>query len=332
MKKVTIKDVAREAGVAVSTVSNALNGSELVTEDTRKKILEIAQKMNYVPNRNGKFLKMRSTHTLCFITSSISGEYFYKLIDTINNECNRIDYDLEIIISQSRETIMNHILGGRFDGYFLFVGGRVSDEELSLMQSGQISAVMLDRSYNSEKISSVVFDSFRAGYEVTKYLINLGHKRIGFMDAAADNYDCVQRKAGYKKALSDYRLSFCSEDVILGHFNEIMSYAAMLAQGQIFKKDLATAYVAGNDLSAIGTIKALQELGYRVPEQISVVGFDDIEIARYFTPALTTIKNPIEDQGRMAVELMMDLLHDLPGTNRMLSGNLVPRSSSGIVL
>lgn len=333
MKKITIKDVAAETGMAISTVSNALNGSELVTEETRAKVLAAAKKLNYVPNISGRLLKSRKSNRLCFITSSIRGEYFIRLLDTINDRCTQHHYSLDIIITRDRETVLNDILGGMFDGFFLFEGNRLTSGDLENFCSKNIKCVMLDRKYENSTIGSVVFDSYHAGYEVTKHLINLGHRKIGFVDASPDNYDCVERKRGYYDALLHYQIPIDEHYNVMGDFDEDIAYSAMLIQAKRFPNDMPSAYVCGDDKSAIGAMRALIMLGYKVPEDISIVGFDDIELAKYFQPALTTVRNPIEEQGRCAADLLLELIgSEKPGYSRVLSGRMVPRESSGIAL
>ena len=112
--------------------------------------------------------------------------------------------------------------------------------------------------------------SYQAGYEITKHLINLGHKGIGFLDSASDIYDCSERKRGYQKALEEHGIALLEKDILQGFFDENISYSAVIAQAHLYHRDLPTAYVAGNDKSAIGCVKALQFLGFRVPEDISV--------------------------------------------------------------
>lgn len=331
MKKITIKDVAKEAGVALSTASNAINGSEVVKEETRQKVLEAAQKLNYVPNIGGRLLKSGRSKMLCFITSTIKGEYFYRLIDKIGEEGSIKGYELNILVSRDKKAIINRLYGGGYDGFFIFEGERIQEEELLRMESESIKAVMFDRIYQSENISSIVFDSYRAGYQITKYLINLGHKRIGFIDTYADTFDCIERKRGYIDALKKHNIEFFKDDVIQGMFDENITYTAMLAYFEIYGTIKPTAFVAGNDKSAIGCIKALKTLGYQTPRDISVVGFDDIDISQYFSPALTTIRNPIEEQGLKAINLLIDMIeNERLGYTEVLKGEIIPRDSAGI--
>lgn len=330
-KKITIKEVAKEAGVAISTVSNAMNGSNLVNDETKAKILAVAEKLNYIPNLNGRFLKSGKTKTIGFITSSVRGQYFYVLADAMNRECDRLGYTLNIIVTRDKNVIMNNILGKSFDGIFIFEGERIGDLELDMMDKNNIKTILLDRRYERNNIGSVVFNSYKAGYETTKYLINLGHKCIYFIEGAEDVYDSCERKRGYIDALKEYHIEFHDSYVINGLFEELMTYNAIITLLRIHQQKLPGAFIAGNDLSAIGCINALKALGYKVPEDVSVIGFDDIEIAKYFIPSLTTVRNPIDMQGTTAVQLMYKMMNENQnGKVEIINGELIQRNSSGI--
>lgn len=333
-RKVTIKEVAKEAGVAISTVSNALNGSSLVTESTRKRVIDAVEKLGYVPNVNGRILKKGRSRQLCFITSSITGEYFSRLLDAANDACVKNEYGLSIIVTKEQSMMMQHLLGRQFDGFFLFEGERIQAAEMEIIKNERLVTMFLDRSCRGQRIGSVIFDSRQVGYEITKYLINLGHKRFCFVDTADDVYDAVERKSGYLEALREYGIEEKDSKIIQGYFDEHITFSAVLAleaRNRLEKCGMPTAFVCGNDQSAVGAVKALRNLGYRIPEEISVVGFDDIELAQYFDPPLTTVRNPIEKQARTAVEMMVDMLEkEAEGNQIVLEGNLIVRKSAGI--
>ncbi len=332
-KKITIKDVAKAAGVSISTVSYALNGSDLVNEDTRSKILAIADSLNYIPNLNGRYLKSGKTKTLALVTSSLSGQYFSVLVDAIYRECDRLGYSLHILITRDKNEIMSNILGGAFDGIFIFEGERIGDSEIKMMEKNSKKAIFLDRNYSSLNIGSVVFDSYKVGYEAARYLINLGHKKIYYIESSNDFYDSIERKRGYMDAMRDYKIEFKEEYVIPGMFEELFTYNTINSLFRSGERILPDAFIGGNDLSAIGCIKALHDLGYHIPNDISVLGFDDIEIAEYIDPPLTTVKNPIDTQGIQAVRMMMRMLNDNDcGKVEVLNGKLIARNSTGISL
>lgn len=333
-KKVTIREVAKEAGVAISTASNALNGSELVREETRQRVMEAAKRLGYVPNMSGKVLKSGKSRQLCFLTSTVTGEYFGSLIDAMNHACTERGYGMNIVISREKEHVMQVLLGGSFDGCFLFEGERIEPEDMDLLRRKRVPIVLLDRQYQDSFIGCVLFNSYKASFSITNHLIGLGHRRFCFVEGNQDNYDAVERKRGFEDALRQGKLNPASAAYIQGYFDENITFSAVLALAASLKYDGASqpsAFVCGNDRSAIGAIKALKQLGYAVPNQVSVVGFDDIELAQYFQPALTTVRNPIEQQGRTAVEMMIGLLEGgTSGRTELLDGSIVARSSTWI--
>lgn len=329
MKKATIKDVAREAGVSISTVSNALNDSPLVSEDTRNKIIEVAERIKYVPNMNGKLLKARKSMTIGFFSSSVSGHYFYLLVDSLFKECRKRGYGLNVIISRDKKLLLSNILSKNFDGIIIFDSERVGDHEIDLITQHQIKTVFLDREIKSKDISSVVFDSYKSGYDITKYLINMGHKRIYFIEGEEYTYDNIERKKGYLRVTKEFGIEVTKDYFFKGMFEESYTYNEIISKFRLGNLPVPDAVIAGNDDSAIGCIKAFNRLGYRVPEDISVVGFDDIEVAKYFIPSLTTVRNPIARQGIMAVEILMDMMNtDSSGVSEQLAGELIYRDSA----
>ncbi len=331
MKKATIKDVAREAGVSISTVSNALNNLPLVNEETRNKIIDVAERIKYIPNMNGKLLKAKKSMTIGFFSSSVSGNYFYILVDSIFKECRRRGYGLNIIISRDKKVLLSDLLSNSFDGIIIFDCERVGDHEIELITQRQIKAVFVDRELKQKNISSVVFDSFKKGYDSTKFLINLGHKRIYFIEGEEYTYGNIERKKGYTKAMREFDLEVREEYFLKGKFEESYTYNEIISKFRFDNLPIPDAVIAANDASAIGCIKAFNSMGYRIPEDISVTGFDDIELAKYFTPALTTVRNPIARQGIRAVEMLMELIHsECEGKTEQLPGELITRDSARI--
>lgn len=331
MAKVTIRDVAREAGVSIATVSKALNNVNVVKPSTKQRILDAVKKLDYSPNLIGKQLKSGSTQTIGLFTSSVTGPYFSMLIDALANFSEKYGYELNVFISSDREKIVNTIRGRLVDGVLLF-DTVVANEDIEFLNSEHISSVFLDRKTSHLNTTSVVFDSFKAGYDITNYLINLGHKQIAYIAGYKDVYDSEQRLLGVKQALFEHGLSFPPYYRLEGMFEQEAAYNAVLSflrSSRVQSYELPTAFVAGNDISAIGAIKALKHEGLMVPDDISVVGFDDIDISEYFNPPLTTIHNPIVAQARAAVEMLVRLMdgeHDIP--SKVLEGELKMRQSA----
>lgn len=331
MGKITIKDVAREAGVSISTVSNALNGVDVLNPETKSHVLKVAERLNYIPNLNGKLLKSGQTKMLGFFTTSVSGPYFYKLVEAMSRECDRLGYGLNVFVTRDKHVIMSNILGRRVDGVIIYEELRIDEQDILSMEKDKIKAVFLDREYESERMGSVIFDSYVASYEATKYLIGLGHKKIAYICGVDTMFDSVQRKEGYLAALREYELPVDEDYIIQGYFEEEATYSAIKSFIHLQPGKLPDAFLAGNDLSAIGCIQALKAHGYEVPSDISVVGFDDIDIAQYYSPPLTTVRNQIARQGILAVTQLVNMIKGQEqGVAQKLSGELIVRGSSHV--
>lgn len=331
MRKVTIKDVAKEAGVSISTVSNALNGVDVLNPETKSHILDVAKRLNYVPNINGKLLKSGKSKMLGFFTTSVSGPYFYTLVETMSRECDRHGYGLNIFVTKDKQVIMSNILGGRVDGVIVYEEMRVNENDIAVMEQNRVKAMFLDREIQSESMGSIIFDSYVDAYEATKYLISLGHKKIAYISGVETMFDSEQRKAGYLDALRDYNLPHDEDYILQGYFEEESSYGAVKSFVNVHAGKLPDAFLAGNDLSAIGAMRALKSLGYDIPGDVSVVGFDDIDIAQYFTPPLTTVRNQIARQGMLVVNDLIRMIEkDEQGRHEKLPGELVVRNSTQI--
>ncbi|WP_410513600.1 LacI family DNA-binding transcriptional regulator [Paenibacillus sp. BR2-3] len=331
MGKITIKDVAREAGVSISTVSNALNDVDVLNPETKSHVLKVAQRLNYVPNLNGKLLKSGTTKMLGFFTTSVSGPYFYKLVESMARECDRLGYGLNVFVTKDKQVIMSNILGRRVDGVIIYEELRIDEYDIQAMEKDKIKAVFLDRVIQKDTIGSVIFDSYIAGYEATKYLISLGHKKIAYISGVDTMFDSVQRKEGYLAALREYQLPINEEYILQGYFEEEGSYNAVKGLLHLHPDKMPDAFLAGNDLSAIGCIQALKTHGYEVPLDISVMGFDDIDIAQYFSPPLTTVRNQIARQGILAIDHLVRMIQKKEqGNIQKLAGELVVRGSSHV--
>ncbi|MCM3717728.1 LacI family DNA-binding transcriptional regulator [Fictibacillus phosphorivorans] len=331
MGKVTIKDVAREAGVSISTVSNALNNVDVLVPATKAHILAVAERLNYIPNLNGKLLKASESKMLGFFTTSVSGPYFYVLVEAMARHCEKLGYGLNIVVAKDKRAILNNILGQRLDGVLIFEELLIDEKDVAMMEKAQVKAVFLDRVLENETMGSVIFDSYAAGYDATKYLISLGHKKIAYISGVDTMYDSVQRKEGYLAALREHQIPFDESYILQGFFEEEGTYNAVKSFVHSHPETLPHAFLAGNDVSAIGCIKALKSQGYQVPEDVSVMGFDDINLAEYFSPPLTTVKNQIARQGILAVDHLVKLIkNEEKGRIQKLQGEIIVRRSSAL--
>lgn len=329
VRKVTIKDVAREAGVSISTVSNALNDVDVLHADTKKHILDVAKRLNYVPNLNGRNLKAKNTRVIGLFITSIKGAYYGVLADAVYQGCKRHGYELNIYISDKTDNMMTNIFGRRIDGAII-LNEHIGEKEEKMLSDNQFPAVFIDRELQGETISSVVFDSYHEGEMVAKYLLELGHTTFAYIWGVDNNFDNMQRLKGFRDVLGRAGITLDEDYIIRGEFERDAAYHSM-KEFLESTKPLPEAVFAANDLSAIGVIEALTEEGIRVPEDVSVIGCDDIEIVKLLKPSITTIRTSFEKQGDLSVTRLIGLITgEEKGRIDILQGRIIPRESTCI--
>ncbi|MBB6731460.1 LacI family DNA-binding transcriptional regulator [Cohnella zeiphila] len=334
--KVTIKDVAKVAGVSTGTVSYALAGDPRINEKTRKLVEEAAHKLNYIPNEVGRSLRSRKTETIAFVipnTSShvFSHPYFLKLLEGITEVLEEYSYNLQISTTPSEKEeakAYDKILrSNRVDGIILSSASLKDRNILRMVESG-FPVVYLGK-WHHEEVLTVERDDFRGAYEAASHLAGLGRRRIVHISGPLDHQESVDRLEGYKQALSDHQILYDASLVVEKDFSREAGAAAV--------EELRAANVrydgifAGNDLMAIGALKQLKRMNIAVPEEVSVVGFDDIDMADAVTPELTTVHQPMREIGRMAAEKLLAVLQDreVPEKRSIVSTRLIIRESCG---
>lgn len=323
MKRVTIKDVARVAGVSTATVSLVLAGKGNISEDTRKRILEIVKEMNYIPDWSGKKLKGGRTNVIALYVYSIRG-YYGQLADAICSEIHKYGYELDIIVANSRDSIMTGLLGKRNDGAVI-LHHAVSDADAQLLLDNEIPVVFLDRRLTGKKASCVLLDSYQIGWQAAEYLYAMDHRKIMFLKGT-DTFDANKRFEGFWDYYRQQGIEPDERYCLAGDFDRnkaLDATSAFLDTGL----PLPDAVFACNDDSAFGCVKALVERGIRVPEDVSVLGCDDIELSRWFIPALATISTDIDAQGVAAARELMGLINEEPSHVRTIPGKLMERDS-----
>lgn len=311
MKRVTIKEVAREAGVSISTVSNALNGVDVLTPETKAHVLEVAERLHYVPNLNGRNLKMKETKTIGLFVDTMGGSYYGELVDTIYSVCDKYGYELHVFIAKNTMSLMANVYGKRVDGA-IFLNELLTETHRDTLQKAGIPMVFLDREWIGDKMSSVVFDSYQAGYDAAKYLLSLGTDKIGFVSGNVASYDAMERNRGFMDGLNEAGVSLNPNWKWYGQFHRHKTRALFdkYMTEEYASKGLPDVIFAANDDSAIGCIETLQKHGIKVPEQVKVMGCDDRELSKWFVPKLTTIRTSMRKQGELAGEIMIQMLKD----------------------
>lgn len=325
MNKVTIRDVAREAGVSIATVSNALNGSDLVQPKTREHVLDAARRLNYIPNMNGKHLRAAQTHTIGLFVTSMTGSYYSDMADSIHYLCRKMGYELNVFIADEEKPLLPSIQSRGIDGAIILFG-MLNPEEMKRMKASRLPVVFLDQEAKDRCISSVIYESYDTGRMAAEYLLGLGHRNMMHIFGVSHNYDSIQRRAGFEDALREAGFPLREENILVGRFEKAAAYRSM--HRWLKEHDaLPDAIFAANDLSAIGCMEALREYGIRVPEDISIIGCDDHLLAGYCTPALTTIRTHMERQGTTAAAELFRLIAGSEGRITRLPGDIVVRKS-----
>lgn len=323
----TIKDVARLAGVSISTVSYALNDNGKVSEETRQKILAVAKELNYKPNGVARSLKTKRMEIIG-VFSDFSGPLHSEIIKGVQEVARNYNYEViagECLVKKHSVTRM---LSERIvDGAIIF-SSSVKNDVLGELSQNKFPIVVLDREIDGPNISQILVDDKTASYNVVKHFKELGYKDIGFISGPKDSYDSERRFDGFKAGIKDFKLNFKKSWYAIGEFNEYKGFEVM--NELIEKGDLPRAFFIANDEMAIGAIHALKGHGIRVPEDIAIIGFDDIAMAKHITPALTTVRRPAYDLGIMAAHNLFKYLQGKPGSKSMvLSTELIERESCG---
>ena len=331
---VTIKDVAKEAGVAISTVSNVINQVDNVSSETKQRVLDAIEKLKYVPNINARSLKSSKKNTIGLFLSSIQGDYYRKLVQAVHLQCKMAGYMLNIYVSNENtsEEIYGMILSSGVEGAII-MNECLSDDYIERIARTHMPMVFIDRKQTGEYISSVTVDNYTGAEMAMEFLIKQGHRRIGYIHGI-NNIDDKERFQAYLDVLTKYSIPIEEDLILTGYFEEVIAFSEMR---QLFFKGipLPDAFFCANDEMAWGCIRALTGVGVLVPEQISVVGFDNIILAEYYQPALTTIENPVTDLGtKSALELfrMMRKEGDSEGRQLSLAPGLIVRNSCQVKL
>jgi LacI family transcriptional regulator len=326
----TIIDVARESGVSYSTVSRVLNGYEFVKPTTRARVLQAAEKLGYVPNPQARSLAGGRSNLIGVLVPGIDNGYISELLRGIDEELAKSDYNLIVYTTRrqtGRESVYAAtIMNGAADG-LLLVAPMISANYISLLRDHQFPLVLIDQSDMTGKNSFVDATNWQGAYDATQYLIRLGHQRIGFIGGLQGTTSAADRLDGYLTALADHNLPQDSRLIVPGHYVERGGYDAALALLDI--PDRPTAIFAANDLSAFGAMEAIQQRGLRIPEDISLVGFDNLPQASLVYPKLTTIHQPLEQMGQVAVKMLLEQIQnpELPPRHVTLATQLIVRDS-----
>lgn len=304
----TIKDIARLAGVTPSVVSRALNNKAGVKESTRQRILKIARELEYYPNAAAHSLVTSKTNTIGIVMADISEPFYSQLIKGMEFVANETGYTL--LFSNSYENVEHSrllqrmVYSGRVDG-LVIMGSNIQEKSFVFtLRDRGFPFVLIERYFADPRVHCIWLDNVEGAYLATQHLIARGHRKIGHIAGNLYFQVALDRIEGYKKALSEAGIDFSEDLVVAGGFVTKGGYTAMkqlLAQR-------CSAVFAANDAMAYGALQAIAEAGLTVPDDIAVVGFDDLEFSGLTNPPLTTVHQPRYEMGRKALEILIAVL------------------------
>jgi LacI family transcriptional regulator len=329
--KPTIYSIAAQAGVSIATVSRAFNGSPRISEATRERVMQIAHEMGYQPSASARNLAMSSTETLALVFPQISGPYFSEFINGAESVARSHQYHLLVYSSldADQEDPLLNLLPARTDGIIL--GTRSSSTAyIHRLHQRRFPFILLGREVPGLETHSLHPDNERGALDITRHLIGVhGYQQIAFICGPQDQLHNSERLQGYQRALNEAGLALDPQLLAPGNFDEASGYAA--AQMLLERQPRPQAIFAANDQMAIGAIAAANERGLHVPEDLAVVGFDDIPTAPYLQPPLTTVNVAIFEQGAQAVQLLLKQIAEpnLPARVLHIPTRLVVRHSCG---
>ncbi|WP_029688180.1 LacI family DNA-binding transcriptional regulator [Thermoanaerobacter sp. A7A] len=306
---VTIKDIAKLANVSITTVSRVINNkSEGVSEETRNRILQLVKELGYQPNAIARGLVTKKTKTIGLIIPDISNPFFPDIARGVEDSAHIYGYNVFLCNTDDnleKESEYINALKEKYVDGIIFTSSSIPKHEhiMELVKSG-IPIVIMDRRVDSEDIYGVFLDNYEGGYIATKHLIDLGHKKIGCITGPLYISNAIERLEGYKRALVDNEIEVDNRLIFEGDYkiNSGIIGAEKLLEHEV------TAIFASNDLMAYGAYKAIRSYGYQIPDDISIVGFDDIQLSQILEPQLTTIRQPAYDMGLTAARMLIKLV------------------------
>ncbi|MHC1784182.1 MAG: LacI family DNA-binding transcriptional regulator [Anaerolineaceae bacterium] len=309
--KVTIIEVAAEAGVSFGTVSRVINNDVHVAPVTRERVQETMRRLNFTANRQARSLAGGKSHIIGMLVPDLGTGYIGEIIRGIDAELGVSGYDLMLYTTHRAATkeasYVANLAQDMVDGLVLVLPRNPGDY-IGALERRKFPFVLVDHQGTGEDCPAVGATNWQGAFNATDYLIKLGHRRIGFITGWLDLGAALDRLDGYKTALRTHHMPVENDLIYEGTFAQLDGYTGALKFLNL--PEPPTAIFASNDVMAMAAMDAVRERGMRAPEDISIIGFDDIPQASLIRPALTTIRQPLEQMGRVATQMLMEILQN----------------------
>lgn len=330
-QKPNIQDVAKLANVSIATVSRVINNQGGVRKVTEERIHKAIEELGYIRNAAARIMKRKETKTIGVIVPDIKNPFFPLVMAGIEQKAREKGYFT--ILSSTNESpiveekILKNFIERGVDGVIITTANE-SGEHLKLLQDQDIPIVAVDRSIKSFAVDTVLVDNAKGSYQAVQHLILQGHEKIAIICGPQNTTPGLERFLGYKKALENYNLPFNEQLVINGDFGEQSGYLATKALFEL--DDKPTAIFSSNNLMTIGCMKALDDLNWKLGQEVSFIGFDDVDIATFLTPKLSVVARPMNAIGEIAFQLLFERIsfkEPLPKREYLLTPELIVRQS-----
>lgn len=326
----TIRDVAEEADVSVATVSRVLNESDSVKESTEERVLEAAHTLDYHPSETARSLRAQKTHTVGVLLPNMHGEFFAQVTQGLDRRARENGHHLLVSNSHTDESEAESVIRsllGRVDG-LIILWPRLAVHFLESLVPDDLPVILLNTSTGQSRFESLSFDNQAGAYIAVQHLSDHGHERVAILTGGPENFDAQERLAGYRAAVDDAGLVADSSLELAGDFTR--ETGREMIEAFLTLDPRPTALFASNDSMAFGALRGVHEAGLEVPEDVALVGFDDIPTAEYVTPPLTTVHAPTQELGEQAMDHLLGRLEDEgPPSHQTLETRLVRRKSCG---
>ncbi len=330
----TIYEVSKLAGVSLATVSRVMNNSGRVSPKTRKKVLLAMKSLNYQPNTIAQSLASRRSNCVGVLVSELHGPIFGALVSSIEEELRLAGKFTIFAVGHSDEVKekegINFLISRNCDALILHLEA-IADDYLLEQKNSVIPFVIINRNVQGLEGNCISLNNEQGGYEATKLLLDLGHRDIAYISGPATWGDSSARLAGHKRALAEFNINFDEQLTIEGDYLVLGGNRAMK---QLFERGIQfSAVICANDEMAVGALDVIRERGLSIPDDISVVGYDNVRWAPFLSPKLTTVNNPIRDMGRMAARWVLKNVYneDKLTIQTIFEPEIVARESAGPV-
>ena len=331
--KLTIKEIADMAGVSVTTVSQILNdkGSRF-SEKTRNKVLAVVEENHYKPDFFASNVINRHSKTIGMIVPDVTDFFFSKVIEGVEMYLNSLGYMILLCNSKhdpdQATQYVSELIHRSVDGIIFATPNVLADNHiLKDKREHPIPVILVDRGINPRDSGRLIVKEYEGAYQAVHYLIEQGHRHIGMLRESAGYYQLTERVTAYQHALQDHEIPFRQSYICQGDLNLNGGYEAAK---KVLENEDITAIFCGNDEMAVGAYQAINEAGKRIPEDISVIGFDGLEISEYLVPSLTTVYQPSFEIGYYAAKFLVEAIADPSGKvpNKVFDATFIPRKST----